>query len=105
MVGLGSAFCRHEERAIFPMVTAVGRVASRDGRHPFLGGSKVSAHHHQSRPPVMVVEGRTEGDIVLDHYPGFNLSIPELCHALKTKLAQTRDSRYAHRRVWPLFSQ
>jgi len=66
---------------------------------PFRERSHVSsAHRHQLRPPrpVMVVEGRPDGGMVLDQYPGFDLSISELCHALKLKLAQTRDSRYAY---------
>ena len=51
--------------------------------------------------PIMTIEGTPDGGVVLDHYPGFELSISELCRALKRKLAQTRDSRYvrtsAHR--------
>ena len=46
--------------------------------------------------PTMVVEGRLDDDMVLDQYPGFDLSISDLCHALKTKLAKTRDSRCAY---------
>jgi len=44
----------------------------------------------------MAVEGRPDSGMALDQYPGFDLSISELCHALKTKLAQTGNSRYAH---------
>ena len=42
---------------------------------------------------TMVVEERSDGGMDLDQYPGFDLSISELCHALKFKLAQTRDWR------------
>jgi len=44
----------------------------------------------------MVVEERLDDDMVLDQYPGSNLSISELCHALKIKLSQTRDPRYEY---------
>lgn len=49
-----------------------------------------SAHPRTIINPAMSME---EKDNVLGHEPGSNLSISELCHALKIKLAQTRDSR------------
>jgi len=46
--------------------------------------------------PVMAVEEKPDGGMAWDQYPGSNLSISELCHALKIKLSQTRDPRYGH---------
>lgn len=45
----------------------------------------------------MTVQGKHSTDTVLDpKYPGSDLSIPELCYALKTKLVQADDPRYEH---------
>jgi len=62
------------------------------------GKDPTSPPHTVTNPvhPVMVMEGRADGGTALDQCPGFGLSISELCHALKAKLAQTRDSRYAY---------
>lgn len=37
-----------------------------------------------------------DASTTFDQYPGSNLSISQLCHALKAKLAQAKDSRYAN---------
>ena len=52
----------------------------------------------------MVADRRLDDDTVLDQYPGFDLSISELCHALKIKLTQTKDSRYVQTTTQPLLS-
>ena len=49
-----------------------------------------------TNPPIMAVGGRFDDNAVPDHYPGSNLSISELCHALELKLAQTNDTGYAY---------
>jgi len=46
--------------------------------------------------PAMAAEGGRDDRTTLGQYPGFDLPISELCHALKTKLAQAWDSRYAY---------
>ena len=52
--------------------------------------------------PAMAVEERPDDSLDADQCPGFDLSISEICHALKIKLAQTRDSRYACTATRPL---
>ena len=42
----------------------------------------------------MAVGGKDDGGVVPSQRPVSNLSISELCHALRTKLAQTRDPEY-----------
>jgi len=60
-------------------------------------GSNVSARTIiNPAQSAMAMEGKPDGDMVLGRYPGVALSISELCHALKIKLAQARDSRYAY---------
>ena len=44
---------------------------------------------------AMAVEERANDGMDSDQYPGSDLSISELFYALKVKLAQTTDSRYA----------
>ena len=44
----------------------------------------------------MNTEAKHGGDTVLEQYPGSNLSVPELCYALTTKLARASDSGYVH---------
>ena len=68
---------------------------------PSVSGRYPTSPHTVINPVqlAMVVEGRPDDGTVLDQYPGFDLSISELCHALKIKLAQTRDSRYAYAAV------
>jgi len=64
-------------------------------------GSFSDAYHHQSRPSAMAVEEWLDCDMDSNQYSGIDLSISGLCHALKTKLAQTRDSRYAYNATRP----
>ena len=45
------------------------------------------------KPPVMTVEGKRGYGAILDHYPGSDLSVLELCDALTRKLVQARNSR------------
>ena len=49
-----------------------------------------SAHRHH---PAAVVEERFNDSMDSYQYPGSDLSISKLCHALRIKLVQTRDSR------------
>jgi len=51
--------------------------------------------------PTMAVEERPDDGMDLDQYPGFKLSVSELCHALNIKLAQTRGSRYVYATARP----
>ena len=96
--GLGWAFCRYEEcsHTFWEHLGGTDLV-------PFQEGSRISSTHcyHCSVQPAMGMEGMPDGGMDLDQYPGFDLSIPELCHALKIKLSRTRDSRYAYATARP----
>jgi len=62
-----------------------------------LGGTSPPRTVINGQPhPAMAAEGGRDDRTTLGQYPGFDLSISELCHALKTKLAQAWDSRYAY---------
>jgi len=79
---------------LYPRLTALRRgQGDRIGLVPDLTARLSPPSHHQPVQPVMVVGERPDDGMILDQYPGFDLSISELCHALKTKLSQERDSR------------
>lgn len=63
---------------------------------PHSARSERLPHHPHLPLCIMAVEGKDDGGVVPSQYPGSNLSVSELCHALRMKIAQTRDPEYVH---------